>query len=300
MGFYSAGERVERENKMKKYIKRGAFTVGGVTVALVLWFNFTETINQGHAGVVYSRSHGVEDKTLGQGLHFVNPIKRITEYPVSTEVVNYNKLSLATKDGKPLTVDITIEYLNNVEKLPYIYNKFKGQKPEAIEESWLKSRLKESALEVTSKYTILEVFQNREVIRTDILKQFQKDVKKHGFVIENVVFGTPHPDEKTQKAIQNVVDAQQAVEKLKVDKQKAQLEAERQKIEAQGKADAEIEKAKGEAESTKVKAQAEADANKLLNDSLTDKVLKKEELDARMKHGWVEIQGGTPLIETQK
>lgn len=270
-------------------IKGLAIGVVAFVVLMIGWFNFTETINQGHAGVVYSRSHGVEDKTLSQGLHFVNPMKRITEYPVSTETVEYKDLNLATKDGKPLTVSITYDYFNDVEKLPYIYNKFKGQKPSNIEETWLKARLKDSALEVTSKYTILEIFQSREKIKTEIQKDFQDNVKQHGFVIENVVFGTPKPDSNTQKAIQAVVDAQQDLEKLKIDKQKATEIAEKLEIEAKGIAKAQIEKARGEAE-----------ANRLVQQSITPELLKKMEMEARQKWGWVTINGAGGIIVDKK
>jgi prohibitin 1 len=268
---------------------KGAIIGAVAFVGLVFgWFAFTETISQGHAGVVFSKSSGVQDETLPQGFTFVNPLHKITEYPVSTETITYEKLPLATVDGKPLDVDITIEYFNNVEKLPYIYNKFKGQKPEAIEQNWLKSRAKDSALEVTSKYTILEVFQSREAIKVEILEQFKKDVEQHGFIIENVVFGTPQPDENTAKAIQAVVDAQQDLEKLKIDKQKAKEIAEKQLIEAQGQADAERERAKGT-----------ADANKILSNSITEQVLKMEEIKARQKHGWVEVQTGQAIVDNK-
>jgi prohibitin 1 len=269
-----------------KGIKR--LVIGAVSFVILVtgWFAFTETISQGHAGVVFSKSSGVQEETLPQGFTFVNPLHKITEYPVSTETITYEKLPLATVDGKPLDVDITIEYFNNVEKLPYIYNKFKGQKPEAIEQNWLKSRAKDSALEVTSKYTILEVFQSREEIKTEILKHFSEDVKNHGFEIENVVFGTPQPDENTQKAIQAVVDAQQDLEKLKIDKEKAKEVAERQLIEAQGTAQAEIEKARGTAES-----------NRIVSESITEQVLKMEEVKARQKHGWVEVQTGQAIVD---
>jgi regulator of protease activity HflC (stomatin/prohibitin superfamily) len=248
--------------------------------------------------VVFSRSTGVEKETLNQGLHFVNPMKRITEYPVSTETVK-TKLKLATKDGKPLTVEITYDYKNDANRLPYIYNKFKGQEPEVIEEGWLQSRLKKSANSVTSKRTILEVFQQTEAISLEVEKAFHENVNKEGFIVESVTFGTPEPDANTASAIQNVVDAQQQVEALKIEKQKAELQADKDKIEAEGRAQAQIEEAKGQAESTRLKAKAQADANKELNASLTDNVLKKMELDARAEHGWVTIQGGTPLVETK-
>lgn len=264
--------------------------VSGVAIFMVLiigWFTFTETINQGHAGVVYNRSHGVEEETLSQGLKFVNPLERITEYPISTETVK-NDISLATKDGKSLSVDLTYDYLNDVEKLPYIYNKFKGQKPETIEESWLRARLRDSALTVTSKYTILQIFQERESISKAIEEQFREDVKEHGFLIENVVFGTPEPDENTQKAIQAVVDAQQQLEALKIEKAKATEIAAKQLIESQGTADAKVAEAEGQAK-----------ANNLIQKSITPELIEKMEMEARMKHGWITIQGATPLVESK-
>lgn len=270
---------------LQKLIKRGAYTVGGILLGLVAWFSFTETINQGHVGVVYSRSTGVEQQTLSQGLHPVMPWKRVTEYPVSTETVTYKGLSLATKDGKPLEVDITYDYLNDVEKTPYIYDKFKGAKPEAIEENWLKSRLRDSALEVTSKYTVLEVFQSREKISKELEEIFIENVGKHGFIVENVVFGTPVADASTAQAIQAVVDKQQELEALKIDKEKAQVTADTQLVQAQGVANAQIEEARGEAE-----------ANKLLQQSITPELLKKMEMEARLKHGWVEIQGANAVV----
>lgn len=268
-----------------KLIKRAGLTVAGVLIAVVAWSSFTETINQGHAGVVYNRSHGVEEATLGQGLQFVNPLERITEYPVSTETVVYKDLSLATKDGKPLTVDITYDYLNDVEKLPYIYNKFKGQEPEAIEETWLKSRLRDSALEVTSKYTVLEVFQSREVISKELEEIFIKNVGEHGFIVENVVFGTPVADASTATAIQAVVDRQQELEALKIETLKKDEQAKQKLIDAKGVADAQIEEARGIKE-----------ANELISASLTDNVLKKMELEARQKHGWITIQGANAVV----
>lgn len=71
-------------------------------------------------------------------------------------------------------------------------------------------------------------------------------------------------------------------------------------IQEQGKADVAIAKAKGEAQSAKVKAEGQAKANKELNNSLTDRILKDKELDARLKHGWITIQGANAVVTTDK
>ncbi|MGG4105076.1 prohibitin family protein [Paenibacillus lautus] len=258
----------------------GAIVIGGIMTLASL-----KTIDQGHVGVVYNRNGGVESQTLSQGMHFISPMKKVTQYPVALETVEYKDVQLATKDGKPLTIGMTFNYMNNPDQVVNIFNKFKGAKPGDIEQSFILSRIKEAALSVTSKYTILEIFQNREQIKVEISKEFTEDMKKQGFTVTDFVLGTPTPDESTAKAIQAVVDAQQQLEALKVEKQKAQEVAAKQLIEAQGVADAQVEKARGEAE-----------ANRLIQKSITPELLKKMEMEARQKHGWIEMTGATPVV----
>ncbi|KAB2492625.1 prohibitin family protein [Priestia endophytica] len=255
-------------------LKTGKAKLGAVLVGLaiilggVLAIMSITQVDQGHIGVVYNRSGGVEKQTLGQGWHFVSPWKKVTQYPVAMETVSYEDVPLATKDGKPLDIDATYNYANNPEKVVDIFNKFKGAKPEVIENTFLQSRMKDAALSVTSKYTILEIFQKREQIKTEIEQEFIEDANKYGFVVSDFVLGTPKPDEKTQKAIQNVVDAQQKLEAMNVEKQQAEVQAEKAKVEAQGKADAEI-----------IKAKAEAEANKVVSESLTPEVIEMKRIE---------------------
>ncbi|MFJ8247266.1 prohibitin family protein [Peribacillus asahii] len=237
----------------------GAKTVGAGILALgILGAMSFESIGQGHAGVVYNRSHGIEEKALGQGWHFVPFWERVTEYPISTETVKGDKFSVQTKDGKPLTVQVAYDYSNDLEKLPAIYDKFKGQDSETIQNGWLQTRLKKATLNVFSNYSVLEVFQHQGKINAEIEKEFRKSVEPTGFIVDSVTLGAPTPDEKTAEAIQAVVDAQQALEGLKIKKEQAIVEAEKAKIEAQGVADAK-----------KIEAQGVAEANKIIDKSLT-------------------------------
>lgn len=267
----------------------GAIIGVALIVVLILGLMSTTKVSQGHVGVVYSANGGVEERLLDDGFHLVAFWKKVTEYPIALETVDYKNIELATKDGKPVAFDMTFNYTNDVEKVVAIYEKFKGAKPEAIENSFLLSRAKENALSVTSKYTVLDVFQKREEIKTEIAQRFTEDLYNYGFIVSDFVLGTPNPDENTRIAIQKVVDAQQELEALKIETQKADEEAKRKLVEAKGIADARIEEARGAKE-----------ANDLINQSLTENILKKLELEARHKHGWVEITGVTPVVTTGK
>lgn len=257
--------------------------VGGILTLMSM-----ENIKQGHVGVVFNRSGGVEHETLPQGTHFISPFKKVTEYPVSLETVNYDAIQLATKDGKPLSVAMIFDYMNEPDKIVDIFNKFKGAKASTIENNFLRNRLKDAALTVTSKYTILEIFQKREQIKLEISTLFTQSVKQHGFIVENFVLGTPEPDKNTQQAIQRVVDAQQELEALKIETLKAKEQAQKDRITAEGKATAAIATAKGQAE-----------ANRLMQQSITPELLKKMEMEARQKWGWITIQGANTAVVTQ-
>lgn len=243
------------------------------------------TIKQGHVGVVYSRNGGVEENVLSEGMYFVSPMKKVTEYPTALETVEYGGIPLATKDGKPLSIDFSFNYMNDPKEVVNIFRKFKGASPTTIEETFLRSRLKENALQVTSKYTILDIFQNREAVKNEIDKKFVEDLKSHGFIVDSFVLGTPVPDESTAKAIQEVVNRQQELEALKIEKEKAKEIADKQVIEAKGKADAQIEEARGQAQ-----------ANYEISKSITPNLIQMKEAEARSKHGWVTVSGNSTAV----
>ncbi|MED3912822.1 prohibitin family protein [Peribacillus simplex] len=258
---------------------------GGILVGGILGVMSITAIGQGHAGVVYNRSHGIEEKALGQGWHMVSPFEKVTEYPISTETVKGGKFSVQTKDGKPLKVQISYDYMNELEKLPKIYDKFKGQDSETIQDGWLQTRLKKAALNVFSQYSVLEVFQHQGEINAKIEEDFRKQVEKTGFIIDSVTLGAPTPDSKTAAAIQKVVDAQQKLEQLQIEKEQAKVKAEKKKIDAQGTAD-----------SDRIKAQGEADANVIVNKSVSEKLT-----DYKAVTGWdgklpTVTGGSTPMV----
>ncbi|MCY8228728.1 prohibitin family protein [Bacillus spizizenii] len=265
-------------------IAGAVIVVGGILAAMSI-----EVIGQGHAGVVYNRSHGIEEKPLGQGWQLVSPFERVTEYPISTETVAGHKFNVQTKDGKPLTVQVSYDYRNELEKLPEIYDKFKGQDSETIQEGWLQTRLKKATLNVFSKYSVLEVFQHQGEINAEIETEFKDLVEKTGFIVDSVTLSAPTPDKKTSNAIQAVVDAQQKLEQLKIEKEQAKAKAEKAKIESQGKAEAQ-----------KIEAEGTAKSNEIIKKSLTDELIEYNTVD-KWDGKLPQVTGGsTPMVTLPK
>jgi regulator of protease activity HflC (stomatin/prohibitin superfamily) len=267
-------------------LKIGSISVGGFIVVCIIALILSITvIPQGHAGVVYKRSSGVQDTTLSQGWRLTSPMDRVTAYPISTETVKVNAFNVQTKDGKPLVIAMEYDYSNQLEKLPYIYNKFKGQDADTIEAGWLQSRAKKASLNVFSKYSVLEVFQKQGEINAQIQKDFTKMVEEHGFSVDSLTLGAPQPDKNTLDAIQAVVNASQKLEQLEIEKKQAKAEAEKR-----------IETSKGESEAIRIKSEADAKANKLLQASISEELVEYKALEKWDGKLPTVTGGSTPMI----
>jgi len=201
---------------------------------------------------------------------------------------------------KKITMPARYEMKVDKAKVLEIFKELGSQDIEQIQEGYLYQKLFKASRSTISQYSVLEIFGTKTTeASSKVTEAMRESSAPLGFIITDVTLGNPKVDKATQAAIDQRVKAAQVLEQLILDKQIATETAKKQKIEATGVADAQIEKARGEAESVLVKSKAQAEANKLMNVSLTENVLKKMELDARQKHGWVTIQGATPLVQTK-
>lgn len=274
----------EETSKKKKFLSMlgGSVFMGVVTiVVLVLAFLCTYKIGPGYAGVVYNMDGGIESGVLGQGYCVVAPWKKVIEYPVSTETVYYtkgsddkkenkdNSINVNTKDGKQVNVDVTYTYHMDPDKLPNIFVKFRGQKAEMIEAGIMKNEMYQAINDITSQYSLMElVGDKRPEVNAKIMNKFADALSDDGIVIETFNLSDVRPDSATQEAIQNVVNAQNALAQAKVQKQQAEIEAEQARVTAKGKADAAV-----------IEADGQAQANDKLQQSLTTLVIQQRQID---------------------
>ena len=260
----------------------GSIGIGFVFIVLLIFgYSCTYKVDPGYAGVIYSMDGGIETETLGQGFHVVAPWKKVIEYPVSTETVYYtksnddgdekkdNSINVNTKDGKQVNVSVTYAYHMDEVQLPSVFEKFRGQKSEVIEAGYMKNEMYQAINEITSQYSLMElVGDKRPQINEAILNKFRNSLEPYGIVIETFNLSDVVPDEQTKDAIQAVVNAQNALEKAKVEKEQAEVDAEKARVAAKGKADAEL-----------IEAEGTAAANAKLQESLTPLIVEQRKLD---------------------
>lgn len=267
---------------MNKF-KIGAIFVG-VVIALVILILplFIERIPNGYVGVVYSPNGGVQDDVLGQGWHLIGIFDRVTKYPVRMQTVHYNDMQVATSDGKNITIDFAYNYQIQPEMVVPIFNKFGQIAVEDIENSYLRTRFWDAARQGISKFTVIDTYGEKSTdAKVKVQEIFSKDVGELGFVIQDVTVGVPQPDEKTQEAIDLRVKASQELERKNTEVQIAEKEAERKRVEAEGIAQARIAEAEGIAK-----------ANRLIQESLTDRVLQHQLIEQLPNIELPKVMGG--------
>ena len=258
-----------------------AGSLAGITVlgGLGLGFLCLEKVPAGYVAVQYSMKDGVLDETLSQGVHLVSPFIKTSKYSVATEQLymsadkregskDNDSFDVVTKDGK-LNVDFEMSYNFDAERMPDICEKYRGQSGEDIVANVVRGKIKTIVNEVTSKYTVLEVYQEKKTeINKEIQKALGKELNNYGLQVQSANLTAVRPDEDVAKAIKERSKVAQELEKAKLDKEKAQIEAEKLKIEAKGKADADLIKAKGE-----------ADANRELQKSITSELIELKKVE---------------------
>lgn len=268
-------------------------------VALILGVMCIEKIPRGHVGSIYSIRGGTSDDVLAEGWHFVAPTKKVTEYSIATEQLlltqddrdgskNDESFNATCKDGV-LNVDLEMSYHFEADNIPTIAKKYRGLSGLDIVDSIIKSKVKTYVNEVTSEYTILEAYMDKKSeLNQELTIHLKEALAPYGIVVESATIPRAEPDDAIKSAITERSKKAQEVEAAKQEQEKQKILAETKIIEAQGEADAAIARAEGEAE-----------ANRLISESLTPELLEQMEMEARLEHGWVTIQGAGTIVSTK-
>lgn len=280
--------------------------IGGLVIAIVLVVTLilglmcVEKIPRGYVGAIYSIRGGTSNEVLTEGWHIVSPTKKVTEYSVATEQLLLTKdsrdnseenesFNATCKDGV-LNVDLEMSYHFDAEDIPKIAKKYRGMSGQSIIDSIIKSKVRTYVNEITSEYTVLQAYMDKKSeLNKELSIHLKAALEPYGVIVESATIPRAEPNKTIKKAITQRSKKAQEVESAKLEQEKQIILAKTKEIKAKGEANAAIEKAKGEAK-----------ANDLISKSLTSELLKKMELEARKKHGWVTISGGTPIVDATK
>lgn len=268
---------------------------GGIYAAMSL-----TSVGQGEVGVVYSMKDGVQEETLGPGFHFVGPFDKVKDYPVaqqqlvlSNNPADYNEDKHADwsvdapADGGMVKMNLTVNYNFIADRVTDLYAKFNGMDGEQIVESMVQNSVIAYIKEVTPQFSVMDIYSTKRAEVGKCITEYlnEKLTEEYGINVSSALIIDVQLDDALKEKVQAKEQAKQDAEKAELDKQTAIAQAETDKVKAESAAAVAIEKAKGEAE-----------ANRLLSESITPELIAMKEAEARLKHGWVEVQGADSTV----
>lgn len=236
-------------------------------------------------GVKVSSFTGVSNKTYPTKWYLKVPFfDQFYILSTQTQTVRMSKITTQTKDGQWLNTDIDVKYKVEESNAMEVFKNYTNL--ENVNERAIQPAVQRAIESVTGEYDIYEILGEK---RTEVYGKIDEALKKRfseeGLKFTSFTITDQDAGDEIESAIKAESVKQKEIDTAKQEQEKAKVEAETAKVKAQAEADAKV-----------IKAQGEADANNKLNASLTDNIIRMKEAEARLKHGWVEVQTGSDVI----
>lgn len=304
--FLDNWKKVVNEEINQKYIKgdkkmkRKYYLIIGVAILFIFGLSLSiHRVPTGYVGMVYS-VNGLEEKPLTQGFKLIAPWKKVTSYNISLEQaflsadsregsLDNDSFDIPSKDGKMVNVDFEFSYRFDEDKITDIYTMFRGKSVEIIKDTFMRAKIKAWASEISSKYTVMDIYGDKRIqLNQDVYNHLKNKFSQYGIEIESANFSRISVDPQTEKAIQENINAQQALIKiqLQVNKEKIETEIAKERSE-RGKVEIDLRNYQLVSQ-----AKAEAEANNLRNKTITKEMIELEKI--RKWNGQLPMYQGIP------
>jgi regulator of protease activity HflC (stomatin/prohibitin superfamily) len=275
----------------------------GLVALLLLGFVFASwrNIRPGYVGIVFDKaSHQVTASALEPGWAFINPFTQaIQEYPVTIQtyemvqkssegvVAGDDSIKIQSNEGQQLNLDVVIQYQVKRSEAGALYQDWGGADIGIVEDRVVRQYTRSQVPVIAAGYTWEEIVSGKRAELVNLIGQGLREefARRH---LDLISFGVRevHLPEALQQALNNKIQAQQQAEQQRYQLEQARVRAEQDKVEAQGQASALL-----------VQAEAQANANRQLAESLTEELIRYQQIQKWDGKLPVFTGGATPLID---
>ena len=285
-------------NPLRAFAGKAPWVIIAVLALLSLPSMFVY-INPGNVGIVIHKlGGGVDQRPLGQGLHFRNPLTTgIEEYPVFMQTLiltrgntegstGNDEINVNSVEGQPVSLDVSLSFELDASKTPRLYTTFRTD-IEHIQHGYVKQAIRQALQEVVGSEPIADMLGPK---KAEVVARAQNLIATrlapYGFMVKQFTINEIRAPAEVMQAIntKNVMQ-QQALT--------AQNELQKNMYNAQG----DSIRASGRAKAILTEAQAQAEANRLLSQSITP-TLVQYEMTKKWNGQMPQVTGGaTPLLQ---
>lgn len=282
--FMSARFEEDKHGMEKLRFKLRKTTVLGFLPVLLLGFGMVVTVPVNSVGIVFNQFTGVQQEVRQEGIHIKNPFEKF--YIIPTEIQSKELLGLTgqTKDAQWIRMDLDIKYRVSRTKAFEVFTRFRNL--ENVDNTLLSPIVQRSVESVTTQYNVIDILgEKRNEAYTLIEREVAARLAESGIEFISLVLTDTDAGSAIEQAIEQEAVAKKAVETALQVKARAEIDAQTKVMQASAAAEVAI-----------IEAQAVADANMLMSNSITPEILRKMEMEARIKWGWITVSGAGGVI----
>lgn len=158
-------------------------------------------------------------------------------------------------------------------------------------ETLVESRIQNSIIayvkEVTPQFSVMDIYSEKKTEVNNAITNYlnEKLTNEYGINVSSALVIDVELDDTLTEKIRAKEQAKQDAEIAELNKQTALAQAETDKVKAQTEADVKV-----------IEAQAEAESNRIVSESITPELIQMKEAEARLKHGWVTVNGADTVV----
>ncbi|WP_456323749.1 SPFH domain-containing protein [Hydrogenimonas sp.] len=271
-----------------------------IVAALLIFFKPFVVINSGEVGILKTAGK-FDPAPLQPGIHFFIPgIQDVIVVDTRVRIVNYKthagegdfnrrggvliKPAIEVLDarGLPVNIELTVQYRLNPMRAPQTIAEWGLNWEEKI----INPVVRDVVRNVIGRYKAEDLPVKRNEIAIKIQTAIAKEIDKlEGKPVELVAvqLRSIMLPPKIKDQIERVQIAKQEAERVKYEVLRAKQEAEKRAALAKGTAEAKKIQAQGEADKIRIEADAQAKANRLISESLSDKLLVLKQIQVQGK-----------------
>ncbi|WP_051530599.1 prohibitin family protein [Ruminococcus flavefaciens] len=257
---------VNGNNMAKKPSFKGVKWIVIGAAAIFVAVNSFTIVPAGNTGVVLTLGE-VSANPLSEGFHVKAPFVQSVENMSNKIQVYETPASAVSKDLQTVSSSIAVNYRLVSDKSPDMYKNV-GVDYQTI---LITPVVQECMKSATAKYNAEQLITDRESVSNEVKTALDSKLNSYGIYIEK--FNIVNFDFSAE--FNTAIEAKQVAEQNLL---KTKTEQEQAKVIANTEAEKKVIAAKAEAEAILKQAQAQADANKLLEESLSNKVIAYEQI----------------------
>lgn len=268
-------------------LRNGWFWGSGIVVGLLgfLFFMFSAsfTVDQGEAKVMKDWTGVVVGEPVATpGIHWKEPWVDAVEFDIRNQLAvflgdgnqQYNgsptngpQITFTDKDGVSGNMDLVILYSIKAESTTELVKDYANQ--DDFRTKVIEQDIRSIPRDITGKFTTIRMLTDRVEVANEIRDALEAEWKDKGITIEDVSIQEIRYSDAVKARFEEAQNAQTDVVKANAALEKAKIDAQQQVALAEAEATAAVAKARGQAE-----------ANAILSASLTPQILQQRWIDA--------------------